>query len=247
MEDRDRVFALVGHKVAVNLNNVEARGVEIIGTLDELHEDGIVLSEVGELGPGPTMFCPWDSLKRYDEWLPWLGPPHEEPEPGEEPQEQEYYDLYEWREATTEEIPPMPAQGARPSARTLDHVVPIAQWQAVGEVVIALTSLELYEEGLGVLRYRISYEEGMFEGGYGIPEPELVVRDGFGRELSWSPRGSSASDGEADGEVEVREVPEAGELEVEVVRVATLVFDEEVGEEVAQEAYDGPWTFRFSI
>jgi hypothetical protein len=27
------------------------------------------------------------------------------------------------------------------------------------------------------LRYRISYEEGMFEGGYGIPEPELVIRD----------------------------------------------------------------------
>ena len=72
MDDRNRVVGLVGHKVAVSLNNVEARGVELIGTLDEVRDDGIVLSEIGELGPGPTMFRPWDSLKRYSKWLPWL-------------------------------------------------------------------------------------------------------------------------------------------------------------------------------
>ena len=244
MDDRERVLGLVGRRVEVGIwgKNDQEGTAHLFAKLDEVRDDGVVLSEVSELGPGPTLFCPWDSLRRYGEWLPWLGP---QPVPGEE--KQEYYDLYERREATTEEIPPEPPQGPRPSARTLDHVVPIGQRQSVGEVVVALTSLELFEEGLGVLRYRISYEEGMFEGGYGIPEPELVVRDGSGRELPWSPRGSGASDGEADGEVEVREVPEAGELEVKVARVATLVFDEEVGEEVAQEAYDGPWTFRFSI
>jgi len=78
VDDRDRAVGLVGHKVAGNLNNVEARGVEIIGTLDEVRDDGIVLSEIGELGPGPTLFCPWDSLRRVRERPSWLRPPHEE-------------------------------------------------------------------------------------------------------------------------------------------------------------------------
>ena len=63
VEDRDRVAELVGHKVAVGLTNVEAAGVEIIATLDEVRDGGIVLSEIGELGPGPTLLCPWNSLK----------------------------------------------------------------------------------------------------------------------------------------------------------------------------------------
>ena len=56
MEDRDRVGGLVGHKVAVRLINVEARGAEMLATLYEVRDDGIVLSEKGELGQGPTMF-----------------------------------------------------------------------------------------------------------------------------------------------------------------------------------------------
>jgi len=125
--------------------------------------------------------------------------------------------------------------------------VPIGQRRTVDEVTVVLTSLELFREGVGVLRYRISYEAGMFEGGYGIPEPELVIRDGSGRELPWSPRGSSSSESEADGEVEIRDLPEIGELQVEVVRLVSLVFDEEAGEEVVEDSYDGPWTFSFSI
>jgi hypothetical protein len=122
--------------------------------------------------------------------------------------------------------------------------VSIAQRRTVGEVTVALASLELFGEGLGVLRHGISYEEGMFEGGYGIPEPELVIRDGSGRELPWSPRGSSSSENEADGEVEIRDLPETGELEVEVTRLVSLVFDEEVGEEVEEDSYDGPGSSR---
>ena len=95
------------------------------------------------------------------------------------------------------------------------------------------------------MRYRISYEEGMFEGGYGIPEPELVIRDESGRKLPWSPRGSGGSDTEPDGELEVLDLPETGEIEV--VRLVSLVFDEEAGEEVATDSYEGPWTFRFSV
>ncbi len=238
MDDRERVFRLVGCRVAVALDN----GVGIVATLDEVRHDGVVLSEISELGPGPTMFCPWDSLRRVRDRLPWFMPPHEEPEPDE------YYELYEHREVPPEEIEPEPSvERRRSSARNLDRVVPIGQRLSIGEVTVALTSLELFEEGVGVLRYRISYEAGMFEGGYGIPEPDLVIRDGSGRELSWSPRGSSSSESEADGEVEVRELPESGELEVEVTRLVSLVFDEEVGEEVEEDFFDGPWTFRFSI
>jgi hypothetical protein len=248
VEDRDRVKGLVGNKVAVKLTNVEAQSVEIIATLDEVRDDGLVLSEIGELGPGPTLFCPWDSLRRVRERPPWLRPPHEEPEPDEAPLEKEFYEL---REDTAEEAAPEPyVERRRTSARNLERVVPIAQRRTVGEVTVALTSLELFGEGVGVLRYRISYEAGTFEGsrGFGgIPEPELVVRNESGRELPWSPQGSSSSTDEADGEVEVRDLPGVGELEVEVTRLVSLVFDEEAGEEVVEDSYDGPWTFRFAI
>ena len=204
MDDRDRVYGLVGRKVTVKLNNVEARGVEIIGTLDEVRDGGIVLSEIGELGPGPTMFCPWDSLRRVRE-RPWrLRPPHEEPGP-DEPQEQGFFEL---REATADEAE-SPAERERAAARNLDRVVPIAQRQTVGEVTVALASLD--------------------------------------RELSWSPQGSGGSDIETDGEVEIRDLPESGDLEVEVTRLASLVFDEEAGEEVEADSCEGPWTFRYAV
>jgi hypothetical protein len=222
VDDRDRVFGLVGHKVAVALNN----GVGIVAMLDEVRDDGVVLSEIGELGPGPTMFCPWDSLRRIRDRPPWLRMPHEEPVPAEAPLEQEFYELYEHREASPEEIEPY-VERRRASARNLERVVPIGQRRAVDEVTVALTSLELFGEGVGVLRYRISYEVGMFEGE--IPMPELVVRDESGRKLPWSLQGGGSSTDEADGEVEVRDLPEAGELEVEVTRLVSLVFDEETG------------------
>ena len=85
----------------------------------------------------------------------------------------------------------------------------------------------------------------MFEGE--IPMPELVVRDGSGRELPWSPQAAGSGTGEADGEVEVRDLPETGELEVEVARLVLLVFDEELEEEVVEDSCDGPWIFRFAI
>ncbi len=208
VHDRDRVVGLVGHEVAVNLNNVEARGVEIIGTLVEVRDDGIVLSEMGELGPGPTLFCPWDSLRLVRERPPWLRPPHEEPGPEEVPQEQGFYEL---REATAEEVAPEPpVERRRASARNLDRVVPIGQRRTVGEVTVALTSLELFGEGVGVLRYLVSYEAGKFEGGYVIPEPDLIVRDRSGRELPRSPQSAGGSESETDGEVEIRDLPETG-------------------------------------
>jgi hypothetical protein len=236
VDDRERVSRLVGRRVAVALGN----GVGIVALLEEVRHDGVVLSEISELGPGPTMFCPWNSLRRVRP--PSFMPPHEEPE------SDEYYELYEHREVSPEEIEPEPpVERQRASARNLERVVPIGQRQTVNEVTVALTSLELFGEGVGVLRFRVSYEVGMFEGGYGIPEPELVVRDASGRELPWSPQGSGSSDTESDGEVEIRDLPETGKLEVGVTRLVSLVFDEEAGEEVVEDSYDGPWTFSVAI
>ncbi len=47
--------------------------------------------------------------------------------------------------------------------------------------------------------------------------------------------------------MEVRDLPEVGGLEVEVPRLVSLVYDERAGEEVVEDSYDGPWTFRFAI
>ena len=117
----------------------------------------------------------------------------------------------------------------------------IAQRRTVGEITVALASLEFFGEGLVVLRYRISNEERMFE--CGIPEPGLIIRDGSGRELPWSPQGASSSDSETDGEVEIRNLPDTGELEVEVTHLVSLVYEEDL----AEDSYDGPWIFSFSI
>ena len=216
--------------------------------LEEVRDCGFVLSEIGELGPGPTLFCPWDTLKRVRERPPWLRPPHEEPGPEDAPLEQEFYEL---REATVQEVAPEPpVERRRASARNLQRVAPLAQRRPVGAVLVALCSLELFGEGVGVLRYRISYEAGMFEGSRGFggsPEAEFVIRDESGRDLPWLPQGWSGSESETDGEVEVRELPEIGELEVEVPRLVSLVFDEETGEERVDVSRDGPWSYRFSI
>lgn len=239
--DRREMEQLVGRRVAVRLNSAEARGVEMIATLDEAREDGIVLSEVGELGEGPTMFCPWDSLRRVRERPPWLRPPHEEPEGGETWE----WESYELREVSPEATEPEPPAEHRrsPSARTLERVVPLAQKRTVGGITVALASLELYGDGLGMLRYLIHGEDVW----WGVPEPELVLRDGAGRELSWSPRSSGSSDGEADGEIEVWDLPDSGEIEAEVSRLVFREFSPEKGEEEETDSYDGPWSFRFSL
>ena len=78
--ERDAVAALVGRKIAVQLDTAEASGVELVATLQEVREDGVVLSEVGELGPGPLIICPWESIRRLRERPPWLAPPGEGPE-----------------------------------------------------------------------------------------------------------------------------------------------------------------------
>ncbi len=106
LDDRNRVSRLVGHKVAVVLGN----GAGMFAALEEVRDDGIVLSEIDELGPGPTLVCPWDSLRRLREL--YYMPPHEVPE------FDEYYELYEHREVSPGKIEPEPyLERRRASAR----------------------------------------------------------------------------------------------------------------------------------
>lgn len=246
--NRDEISGLVGHKVAVRLKNLEARGVELTATLDEAREDGVILSEIGELGPGPTLFCPWESLHRVRDRPPWLAPPHEEPGPAEG-------GAYEMRElhAEQEEAPsPLPERHREPSARTLERVVPIAQRQSVGGITVALASLELHGGGLGALRWRVSFGEEALRadpdlGFFGIFEPDFEVRDGEGRILPWAARGAGGHDGEAGGEAEVRDLPDGGEIKVVVRRLVADAYGPEGEYEGEGPSYEGPWAFRFTL
>lgn len=249
--DREEVSGLVGRKVAVRLTNVEARGVELVATLEGVREDGVVLSGIGELGPGPTLFCPWESLHRVRDRPPWLRPPHGEL--GDGPGGPAGHEPFELREVPAEEEAPEPPAERRrePSARNLERVVAVAQDRTAGGVTVALTSLELYGEGVGVLRWRASLGENAFreelDFGFGIPEPVFEIREGSGRGLPWSPRGGGASDEESDGEIEVRELPETGELHIEVVRLATAAYGPDSDYLGEGASLDGPWNFRFSL
>ena len=73
--DREELSGLVGREVVVGLNHPEAGGVEVLATLHEVRRDGIVLSEIVDLVPGPTLFCPWDSFRRVRDRPPWFVPP----------------------------------------------------------------------------------------------------------------------------------------------------------------------------
>ena len=131
---------------------------------------------------------------------------------------------------------------SRSNARTLQKVVPIAQRREAGGITVALSALELYEGGEGVLRYLISHDpKEAFE--YGGPEPEMEIRDGSGRLYGWGLEGYSGGGGEEEGALEVFDLPESGDLEVKVVRVVRT----EPPDGAVSEAREGPWEFRLSL
>lgn len=228
----------IGEAVVVYLANAEADGVKILATLDEVNGDGIKVSHIGELGPGPLMFCPWDAVRRVELQRP-ESPAHA---PGGT-------ELLEYMDGELADEP----EGAfeesqRISAQTLGRVIPVAQKQTVEGVTVALTSLELYGEGWGVLRWLVSFEEHVSHhgGDFGIPEPWFEIWDDQGHPLTWSPQGAGASNGEADGDVRVEGLPNTGKLAVEVTHLVTDAHEEGVYMHLVA-LYEGPWRFRFSL
>lgn len=251
VRDRERVAGLVGRRVEAAIAGEEGEGAaKLVATLEEVRDDGVVLSEVSELGPGPILFCPWGSLRLVRGWRPWFEPPDGEPEPGEPTPGSEFYDIYESRQPPAAETAPEPRADERreASARTLERAVPVAQRRTVGGITVAIASLELYGEGLGMLRWQVSFEEDPYRGAgdVGIPEPRFEIRDGSGRALPWTPRGAGGHDGQADGEAEVRELPEAGEVEVVVARLVADAY-EDGWYQGDGPSFEGPWAFRFAI
>lgn len=77
----------------------------------------------------------------------------------------------------------------RGNANTLRVVIPIAEKREVGGITVALSALEIYEDGGGILRYLISYDpRTVFADRFrGSPEPEIEVRDGSGRSYGGAP------------------------------------------------------------
>jgi hypothetical protein len=130
---------------------------------------------------------------------------------------------------------------SRSNARTLRKVVPIAQRREVGGITVALSALELYEGGEGVLRYLVSHDPAAFEDGG--PEPEIEIRDSSGRSYGWGLDGYGGGPGETEGTLEVYDLPDSGDLEVTVVRVVGT----EPPDGAVSEAHEGPWEFRLSL
>ena len=130
---------------------------------------------------------------------------------------------------------------SRSNARTLQKVVPIAQRREAGGITVALSALELYEGGEGILRYLISHDpEAAFEGGG--PEPEMEVRDGLGRRYGWGPEGYSGGPGETEGTLRLVDLPDSGDLAGRVVRVVRT----EPTDAAVSEGREGPWGLRLS-
>lgn len=65
------------------------------------------------------------------------------------------------------------------NALTLRKVLPIAQKREADGITVALSALELYEGGEGILRYLISYDPQTVAKD-GAPEPEMEMQDGAG-------------------------------------------------------------------
>lgn len=225
----DRVpYAWIGQDVVVNVVGSDENVVGMFGRLKDVHEGGVILSWLEPSEVEPTLFYPWSAIR----WIR-LRASLEDSESS--------HDTDEPCELDGEPL-------RNPSAQTLERVVPIAQKQTSGGMTLALSSLELYGEGLGVLRWLLSFNESSSwsEGGAGIPEPRFEIRDSEGHTLSWLPQGAGASDREADGDVRVEGLPESGGLEVEVASLVSDAYEE--GEYRGDgPSYEGPWNFRFTF
>jgi hypothetical protein len=235
--DRERVpDEWVGQGVVVGLASIEAMGAEVLATLDEIRDDGVSLSRIGELGPGPTMFCPWDSIRQVRPRSELDRMPHDEmPEGAPEGKV--------WMEELSgvgPEPAPIPEGFRGASARTLQKVVPVVQKAGVGGVTVALASVEVHEGGNGILRFLISSDTEYL----GMPEPAIRVRDDSGRSYVVLPDHAGSSGDGVEVSVHALGLPEPAELEVEIARLTEFDYRHDDAEVAS---WEGPWTFRFSI
>ena len=129
------------------------------------------------------------------------------------------------------------------TARTLTRVIPIAATESNGGVTVALTALEIYQGGNGILRYLLSLESGSRRKFEVLPGPHIEIEDATGRTLPVEMLEDSSSGRTASGLFQIAELPDSGNLEVRILRIAgsKRFFD------IGDFAWEGPWTFRFRI
>ena len=129
---------------------------------------------------------------------------------------------------------------------TLERVVSISQKQRSGDLTIALTSLELYAQGNGVLRYLMEIDETSGERFASIPRPEMVIAHESGTELRNDFEGGSSSGRVTAGEIDVFALPGSGKLTVRVKRVG---YCEESLErrKLKAEPIEGTWVFDIEL
>ena len=219
-------YTWIGQDVVVNVVGSAENVVGMFGTLEDVHDGGVVLSWMEPYDAEPTLFYPWGTIR----WLRLVASLEDRDGLDDEPEE----------------------SGREPlrstSAENLERVVPISLKQNSGGITLALSSLELFGEGLGVLRWLLSFDESISwsEGDVGIPEPRFEIRNSDGLALPWSPQGAGASDRVADGDVRVEGLPESGELGVKVARLVSDAYED--GDYSGDgPSYEGPWSFRFAI
>lgn len=116
----------------------------------------------------------------------------------------------------------------RPAATTLERVVPVTQKRKASGLTVALSYLEIHEEGKGFLRFLMRQDHPSRWHALTMPRLEVCVRDGSGRPLETQEDGggssmlSSYDSLESNASLLIFGLPNSGEIEIEVVRVANV-------------------------
>lgn len=129
------------------------------------------------------------------------------------------------------------------TARTLTKVVPVASKESASGVTVALTALEIYQNGNGILRYLISLDSRSTRSFASLPGPQIEVEDDAGRLLPTQLLDTGASERTASGLLQVAGLPGSGKIAVKVLRVASRKHATDFSSRTQQ----GPWIFEFRI
>lgn len=146
-----------------------------------------------------------------------------------------------------------PTEYWKPAATTLRRVVPVVQKRHASGLTVALSYLEIHEGGNGFMQFLMRQDRPTRRRALTTPRLKLRVRDASGRTLetledgSGSSRGPSYATLASHASLLVFGLPDSGDIDVEVARVANLEMEEarSIGEEGP--SWEGPWVFRFRV
>lgn len=143
-------------------------------------------------------------------------------------------------------------------ARHLKRVVPIDQKQANSGIIVALTALEVYVGGVGLLRYLVSAspEKVSKPSLFDLTLEDMRAWDRFGRPYQLVLKEASGGKHEASGLLAVFGPLDRnpGELHIEFRQISSEGIIDELSlslkspeEYMSGRSWEGPWSFHFSI